>query len=454
MNYWSAVTAACVVTAPTKPPEPSMRALPDLVVMRNEGRPLLVGYSGGLDSAVLLHLLAQDPDARASGLRAIHVHHGLQSEADEWAAHCRRTCNSLGIELVVERVQVEDAGLGREGAARSARHAAFARVLRDDEVLTLAHHRDDQAETFLLRALRGSGVDGLAAMRSWRAYAQGWLWRPLLETSRDALHDYASTHGLSWIEDPSNDDASLDRNFLRSQVMPLLRTRWSNADAAFARSATLSAEAADLLDAGDAMALASARDDDGTLAGDALQALPPTRRARVLRRWIIQHGLPPLPANGVARIEGDMLGGRADGEARFEWAGACMQHWRGRLYAQSIPLALPSAWSREWDGSDILHLPTGATLELIGAARFDVPMRVHGRQGGERILLPRRTHHHTLRHVLQDQGVPPWRRIGMPLLSDSGGALQAAGDSILSASMDAWLTAQGARLQWRDAVIA
>ncbi|MEO5963618.1 MAG: tRNA lysidine(34) synthetase TilS [Thermomonas sp.] len=430
-----------------------MRALPDLV-MRNQGRPIWVGYSGGLDSTVLLHLLAHHPHAHASGLQAIHVHHGLQSEADEWAAHCQRTCNSLAVELIVERVRVEDSGLGREGAARAARHAAFARVLRADEVLTLAHHRDDQAETFLLRALRGSGVDGLAAMRPWRAYARGWLWRPLLETSRDLLHDYASKHGLSWIEDPSNDDASLDRNFLRTQVMPLLRTRWPNSDTAFARSATLSAQATDLLDAGDEIALASARDDEGTLASDALQALPAARRARVLRRWITQRGLPPLPATGIARIEGDMLGGRMDGEARFEWAGTCIQHWRGRLHAQSIPSALPADWSREWNGSEILQLPTGAILELSGVARFDTPMRVHARQGGERILLPRRTHHHTLRHVLQDQGVPPWRRIAMPLLSDSDGALQAAGDSIVSASLHAWLREQGARLEWREAVIA
>jgi tRNA(Ile)-lysidine synthase len=422
-----------------------MRASPD-VVMRNQGRRLLVGYSGGMDSTVLLHQLVASNPAR---VRAIHVHHGLHANADAWAAHCKRMCDSLGIELLIERVCVVDSGLGREGAARAARHAAFARVLREGEVLALAHHRDDQAETFLLRALRGSGVDGLAAMRSWRAYANGWLWRPLLETSRNALREYASEHALSWIEDPSNDDASLDRNFLRTQVMPLLRTRWPNADVAFARSATLSAEATDLLDADDEIALASARDGEDTLAGDTLQALSAARRARVLRRWIIQRGLPPLPANGIARIEGDMLGGRADGEARFEWAGACIQYWRGRLHAQSVPLALPADWTCEWDGTDILQLPTGATLELSGVERFDTHMRVHGRQGGERILLPRRTHHQTLRHVLQDRGIPPWRRSGMPLLTDIGGVLQAAGDSVLSGSLDAWLQARGARLHWR-----
>ena len=429
-----------------------MRALPDLL-KRTEARPLLVGFSGGLDSTALLHLLSQDSRACAAGLRAIHVHHGLHADAETWAAHCQATCDALRIELLVERVMVGDKALGREGAARAARHAAFARTLRKGEVLALAHHRDDQAETFLMRALRGSGVDGLAAMRPWRTYSRGWLWRPLLEVPREALREYAKKHELSWIEDPSNDDASLDRNFLRTQLLPLLRTRWPQADAAFGRSAALSAEATDLLDAGDEMALVSARNDAGTLCGNTLRALPAARRARVLRRWVIQRGLPPLPANGIARIEGEMLGGRADGEARFEWAGACVQLWRERLYAHSIQIALPVDWSQAWDGSDVLQLPTGATLELTGAARFDTPMRVHARQGGERIQLPGRTHHHALKHVLQDNRIPPWQRHAMPLLSSADGVLDAAGDSIVSAWLDAWLQSHGARLHWRDAVI-
>ena len=142
--------------------------------------PILVGYSGGLDSTVLLHLLASDADLRRRGLRAIHVHHGLHAEADAWAAHGERECAALGVPLQAVRVEVDaGAGLGIEGAARAARHRAFAAALGDGEILALAHHRDDQAETFLLRALRGSGVDGLAAMRPWRAHARGWLWRPL-----------------------------------------------------------------------------------------------------------------------------------------------------------------------------------------------------------------------------------------------------------------------------------
>ncbi|KAB8172125.1 tRNA lysidine(34) synthetase TilS, partial [Lysobacter maris] len=167
--------------------------------------PLLVAYSGGLDSTVLLHLLASEPRRRSDGLRAIHVHHGLHPDADDWARHCRRFCDALAIPLTVVRVEVaRDAGLGLEAAARHARHAAFEAALGTDEVLVTGHHRDDQAETFLLRALRASGTDGLAAMRAWRRCGRGWLWRPLLETPRAALLEHAGTHALRWIEDPSN----------------------------------------------------------------------------------------------------------------------------------------------------------------------------------------------------------------------------------------------------------
>lgn len=410
--------------------------------------PVLVGYSGGLDSGVLLHLLAQDADLRRHRLRALHVHHGLHAEADAWAAHCERECAALGVPLQVIRVEVvEGTGLGIEGAARAARHRAFAEALGTGEILALAHHRDDQAETFLLRALRGSGVDGLAAMRPWRAHANGWLWRPLLDIPRERLHAHAIAHGLRWIDDPSNADSGFNRNFLRNEVMPLLRERWPHAAANLARSAALSAQAVELLEAEDAAALANAQADDGSLDIAALQTLPSERRARVLRRWIDAAGLPPLPANGIAQIERELLHAPQDAEARFDWSGARVQRWRNALHAGRIRAPLAPDWSQPWDGRSPLALPTGERLQLVGADAFDAPLRVHARQGGERLLLPGRSHRHALRHVLQERDVPPWLRTRMPLLSD-GDELLAAGDAILSARMAAWLQARRACLRW------
>ena len=411
--------------------------------------PVLVAFSGGLDSSVLLHRLAGDPAVRTRGLRAIHVHHGLQPAADDWAAHCQRNCARLGVPLAVVRVAVAaGSGPANEGAARTARHAAFADALGDGEVLALAHHRDDQAETFLLRALRGSGVDGLAAMRAWRPYAAGWLWRPLLGLPRSALLAHAREHRLDWIEDPSNARDEADRNFLRLRVLPLLRLRWPQADAALARSAGLAAEAAQLLDTEDAHALAALRGSDGALAIAALRDLPAARRARLLRRWVGESGLPPLPARIVTRVEHELLDARADAHACAEWPGAWIRAWRGGLHAGRHAPPLPADWEAGWDGRAPLSLPAGGTLALTGCDGFGTPLRVHARRGGERLRLPGRAHTHALKHLLQDTGIPPWQRARLPLLSSADGTLLAAGDALLSAEFAAWLDARGARLRW------
>lgn len=421
--------------------------------------PVAVGFSGGLDSTVLLHWLVHSPALRAGGLRAIHVCHGLHADADDWAERCAGTCAALGVELRRVRIDVDrDSGRGLEAAAREARHAAFAEELRDGEVLALAHHQDDQAETFLLRALRASGPDGLAAMRPWRAFGRGWLWRPLLDMPRTALFDYARSHDLDWIEDDSNLDTTLDRNFLRQRVLPALRERWPHAAASFARCASLQAEAVDLLDSEDARALARARTaDPQVLAVEVLQTLPASRRARVLRHWIAAIGLPPLPAQGLVRLESELLTAREDAEAAFAWSGAVLRCWRGLLHAGFERAALPPDWRALWNGGIPLPLPGGGDLRMeISASRAGAvdsaasapSFLVHARRGGERIVLPGREHSHTLKHVLQQLRVPPWERDRLPLLSDAEGHLLAAGDLAYSAPFDAWLRAHGARLVW------
>lgn len=405
--------------------------------------PLLVGFSGGLDSGVLLHLLASDEDIRRRGLRAIHVHHGLHADADAWARHCADVCAALDVPLQVARVQVaSDAGMGLEGAARQARHRAFESALAPGEVLVLAHHRGDQAETFLLRALRGSGVDGLGAMRPWRAFAQGWCWRPLLGVPRARLHDCAMTLGLNWIEDPSNAQDAADRNFLRLQVLPLLRQRWPHADAALARSAALAAEASALLDR------EADLPPDGRLALDALRMLPRERRARVLRAWVVARGLPPLPSRGIDHVERAIESAAADRTAQFAWHGAWIRRWRGALHAGHDDAAIDPDWTREWDGRAPLRLPDGGSVELLGVPAFDVPLRARLRRGGERIVMPGRSHSHALKHMLQDAGIPPWLRGRVVLLCSDDGQVMGAGDRIVSAPLQAWLQERGAHLRW------
>jgi tRNA(Ile)-lysidine synthase len=430
-----------------------MRAarLPTLALPR-DGAPLLAAFSGGLDSTVLLHLLASQPALRAGGLRAIHVDHGLHPDSARWADHCRTACAKLGVALDVARVEVVHGGEGPEAAARTARHAAFADALRQGEVLVLAHHRDDQAETFLLRALRASGTDALASMRPWRSHGRGWLWRPLLDTPRAALLAHAREHRLDWIEDPSNASTEPDRNFLRHRVLPLLRERWPHADAAFARCAGLAAEAAALLELEDRQALAMAAGDGAhVLEAAGLLALPAARRARALRRWLAGLGLPPLPASGIAAVERDLLPAAPDAEPAFAWSGAIVRAWRGWLHAGWIAPPLPGDWDVRWNGLAPLPLPTGDWLRLEPATGFDRTVSVRARRGGERIRLPGRSHSHALKHVLQERGVAPWERERLPLLADENGEVLAAGDAILSAAFAQWLHDTGARLVWQRA---
>nr|MBA2238759.1 tRNA lysidine(34) synthetase TilS [Lysobacter sp.] len=245
-------------------------------------------------------------------------------------------------------------------------------------------------------------------------------------------------------------DQSLDRNFLRQRVLLVLRERWPHADAALAGAAALCGQAGELLDSGDAQALAeAATPDPATLLLPVLRGLPEGRRARVLRRWIVALGLPPLPSRGIEQIERSLLDAPADGAASFAWHGAAVRAWRELLHAGPVQPTLPPHWQAQWSGGQPLPLPGGGELALVGASSFDEPLVAHPRRGGERITLPGRSHSHALKHVLQDLGVPPWQRVRMPLLSSAQGELMAAADRAYSARFQRWLAEHGARLQWQ-----
>jgi tRNA(Ile)-lysidine synthase len=270
---------------------------------------LAVAFSGGMDSSVLLHALAQLPSSRARGLRAVHIDHGLHAHSANWAEHCRAFAASVEVPLQVVRVRVERAaGAGPEDAARRARYASFAQELRPGEILALAQHRGDQAETVLLKLLRGAGPEGLGAMRTLRQYGNGYLWRPLLDLPRAALADYANVHALRWIDDPSNAHTHLSRNFLRHEIVPRLTRHWPQAETALAHSATWLRAAADYVDAQSASALASLRGDEpAALDWRGWLALPDALRDPVLRRWLRECGLEEPAHFHVAELERQLL---------------------------------------------------------------------------------------------------------------------------------------------------
>ncbi len=266
-----------------------------------------VGFSGGLDSTVLLHLLVAERASTGMVLSALHVHHGLNPQADAWARHCRAVCRQFEVPFQLRRVQVKRAPrTSLEEEARTARYAALGAQRAD--VIGLAHHADDQAETLLLQLLRGAGPKGLAAMAPLKplvgadlgkhagknagtnAVRPMLLWRPLLDCTRAALEAYAQQHQLAWIDDDSNLDVRFKRNFVRSQVMPVLADGFPAPVTTLARAARHQAEAASLADA-----LADI-DLTGTRRGTGLEIAPllvldDVRLKNLMRRWLAEHAL-------------------------------------------------------------------------------------------------------------------------------------------------------------------
>ena len=271
--------------------------------------PVLAAFSGGLDSAVLLHALARSDVARARGLRAVHVDHGLHEDSMHWAQRCREFADGLGVELVVRTVDVvRRGGLGLEASARRARYAAIETLLSAGEVVALAHHRDDQAETVLLKLLRGAGPEGIGAMRPVRRLGRGFAWRPLLLLPRAVLREYAEQNRLAWINDPSNADQTIDRNYLRMQVMPRISARWPEAESSIAQSAAWARAASEFIESEADRALVRIQGlDPSTLNFREWLSLPAALRDPVLRRWLRECGLDEPAHFHVAELERQLL---------------------------------------------------------------------------------------------------------------------------------------------------
>jgi tRNA(Ile)-lysidine synthase len=417
--------------------------------------PLLVAVSGGLDSSVLLHLLARGP--AAPRLAAIHCDHGLHSAAGEWAARCAALCQRLEVPFEVERLRIAlDGGEGLEAAAREARYAALAARLPADGALLTAHHADDQAETFLLMALRGAGPAGLAAMPAAAPLGRGRHLRPLLDHDREELAAYAARHGLAWVDDPSNADLHRDRNRIRHLVLPPLRERWPAASRSLARAATLAAEADRLLATLADADLAPYRDPTAPhrLPLAALAQPDPARVRNLLRRWLAVLGLPTPPATALERMIDEVALARRDARALVEWPGGWVAKHRDALHA-GAPLPEPPRAGLAWDARGVLRLPGGTTLALepargegLAAACAAQPLEVRFRAGSEVLRPAGAAHHRPLKKLLAEHGVVPWMRARLPLLYADGQLVAVAGVCVaheLAAAPDA----PGLRLVWR-----
>jgi tRNA(Ile)-lysidine synthase len=390
-----------------------------------------VALSGGLDSTVLLHLLS----AEGEPVSAVHVHHGLSPNADEWADHCAELADSLGIPLVTRQVVVEPSA-GLEAGARDARYGVFHHLLESGDQLLLAHHGDDQVETFFLRLLRGAGPQGLSGMRSCRPLGRGTLLRPLLNVARSELESYAREHELSWVEDESNRDLRFDRNYLRTRVVPLLSDRWplrrrvQRAARNLEESAVLLRELAesDLSDCrrrperlGESIAL------------ELFLALRPERQRNLLRSWAESLGGTWPSALQLAELDQQLASAEPDRQPAVPLGRMVARRFRDRLFLTPALPELPGSFSVMWDGQGVLQLAGRGCLGGLPdwpTAQY----RVSFRQGGERARPLERQHSQTLKKLLQEYGLEPWLRDRVPLIFE-GERLLAVGDLFLC---DGW----------------
>ncbi len=418
---------------------------------------MLVAYSGGMDSHVLLHGLISIRDELNAEIHAVHVNHGLQANAEQWAECCSEFCRSNSIPISVLEIDARcGKGESQEAVARALRYQAICELMQEGDVLLTAHHSDDQAETVLLQLLRGSGPSGLSAMPLLTGLGMGFHARPLLAYSRADLLQYAEQNKLQWVEDFSNRDISYDRNFLRHDVIPLLKQRWPALDRTISRSASHCAEAQQLIED-------AARVDlqgmeiyaDNSMNIDALAALPSPRARAVIRTWVRDAGLQLPDTARLDRVLREMLTAREDRNPVVDWPGVELRRYRDRLYLMPALQTLDSAIEIEWDGRSDLRLPAGIGVMLAELAPEGISrelwdkgrISVCFRSGGERCRPVGRDVTKSLKSMFQERGIPPWMRERIPLIKIDG-KLAAIGDIWICEEFSAGTSANAIRLRW------
>ena len=375
---------------------------------------IAVGLSGGVDSVVLLHQLRQHPVR----LRAIHVHHGLSPNADAWAAFCTKLCKRWKVPLEIHRVNVKRQGRGLEAAARDARYQAFQKTPVD--AIALAHNLDDQAETVLMNLLRGAGHRGASGMAPQSRLRGKTLLRPLLDVSRKSILDYARSHRLDWIEDESNADESLTRNFIRRRIGPLLEKKFPQWQRSLARAA---------------------RHFSRTEIG----------KEDLLRKFLLSKGLKTPTESKLVEMLKQLTAGGA--RTRVSHDGKALRLYRGKVFLEE-DRGKPEFKSASWTGQSRLELPAlGGELRFRrargrGIALEHKRLSVRLRSGGERLQPDPRRPRRTLKNLFQEAGVPPWQRERLPLLFSGDELVWVPGLGV-DARFQASPGAQGLVPEWR-----
>ena len=386
---------------------------------------MTIALSGGIDSVVLLHLLHQLQKTQNFTLKASHVHHGLSKNADKWVKFCEKLCTKLSVPLDVHRIKLpQKKSLGIEGEARQLRYEKLLQSQTD--LVVLAHHEDDQAETFLLQLIRGAGVKGLSSMAHFDATRR--LWRPLLNTSRIDIERYAKKHKLKWIEDESNQNIDFDRNFIRSKVLPILKNRFNHIIKVIARSASHLAEAQHLLDDLAKIDLKShlkSINCKHKLNVKTLEKLSVSRAKNVLRYWREMNGQMMPSKDLLDELLRQALTAKKDATIKIELSKADeIRRYRDDIYIVPKNKNIQKKYEIIWSGESEIILPNGQKLtfkKVKGKGinfKFldDKKLKIRNRHGGEFFKPNSKRPTKKIKQLLQESNFPPWEREFFPMI--------------------------------------
>ena len=428
--------------------------------------PLTVAFSGGVDSTVLLHLLAQLRDQGVvSTVRAVHVHHGISGFADQWVEHCQSVCEQWQIPLTVERVTLDNSGFGLEQSAREARYRVFVAAVQDGGCLLQGHHQDDQAETVLLRLFRGTGIAGVGGIPAQRSLGNGQLLRPLLTVPRAAIEAYASTHQLRFIEDDSNSDERFSRNFLRQRLIPMVEERWPGASARLVAFASEASELHQQLEIDSHLASCVVYRPQWLLSQQplidclALQQLDSHWQRLVLRQWLHSQGMLAPSRATLEQIFREVVAARPDAQPRL----AVSRHHTLTRFAQMLVVIdervkLPAFAPMQWHWQCQPRLVLGDRM-LVCSARHDrqgpsmrlpaAPLTVRRRchvAADDKFAIAGRQGRKPLKKWLQEYQVPPWLRESLPFVFDREHMVAAPGLWVC----DGYQDEDGLLINWID----
>lgn len=376
-----------------------------------------LGLSGGLDSMVLLHLLARFKPKHKT-LHAIHVHHGLQEQADSWVIHCQSFCERLDVPLDVKQIKLEGVR-NLEAQARQARYQVFESLLGQDEVLCLAHHQRDQVETFFLNLLRGAGLEGLTAMPSKRRLSdkhQAWLFRPILHISHALIYEYALSNNLAWVEDPSNLDTRLKRNFIRHRLLPIFDQAWSKPLQRISTAIAHLTEAENLLAELAQQDLLNIEHDRFKINFKQLQPLSLARQKNAIRYWARLYHQLSLDQSTLRWIFEECITAAQDRKPKRQLRGFQLRRFRDCIYYLSDfeeqiekTICSPCDWAQVGI-KPLTTLGQGVANHWFENSQIKV-IRFERLENLAK---------HSIKNWFQSQSIPPWERANWPVIEING----------------------------------